>query len=188
MQTRRRPGWAKGGRMLTCAPHIGDRQAGIVLRWLACRADTTRPGSACLAPLRRRRQQQVRAEFQRWQHHCPPARPPAGLQVHMRTGTSSPFTSSFLPFVSSTTTGRLLEKPSAASCLQQSPAVAGAVAAAGVVPPAGAGGGGESCSRCLALPAEAQGASSRQERASRQRGGMAGVVVWTRPAPQGLVG
>ena len=91
----------------------------------------------------------------------------------MRTGTSSPFTSSCLPPVSSTTTGRLLEKPSAASCWQQSPppaSVAGAVVAAGAVPPAGAGGGEGACSSCLALPAEAQGASSRQESARRQRG------------------
>ena len=114
-----------------------------------------------------------RTELQRGLHRRPDADSPAGLQVHMRTGTSSPFTSSCLPPVSSTTTGRLLEKPSAASCWQQSPppgAVAGAVTAAGVAPPAGSVAGDGACSSCLALPAEAQGASSRQERARRQRG------------------
>lgn len=58
------------------------------------------------------------------------------LHVQRCNGTSTFFTSNFFPEVSSTTTGRLVLKPMAASCWQQAPAAAAFGAEAG----AGAGG------------------------------------------------
>lgn len=89
--------------------------------------------------------------------------------MHRRTGTLTPFSSTLRPAVSSTTTGRLDEKPMAASCAQHEPSAL----AAPPPPPLASGGAAAACSRlllALARPSRQAAAKARSKPAPGRLG------------------
>lgn len=112
-----------------------------------------------------------------WQHPACPHLP--SLQVQTRTVIFLPFSSSLTPCVSSTTTGKLLEKPMAASCEQNAQAVVSPAAApAGMAAGTSAAGATACCCSRLALSLAAeQGSNSRQPSARAARARSVGRAI-----------